>query len=84
MRLHIDDRNGLDALKAELTQYAVILLDGVKQTGVIEADEENGFIVRMIREDDPRWKNEFAFSQHWPTERLSGHVRIKDSRDEYK
>jgi hypothetical protein len=86
MRLHINDRDGTDALKAELTLYAFILLDGVKQDGCIWADEEAGELECYIRQDDPRYKAE-AIKQgpdKGPTEIKKGVVRIKDTRDEYR
>lgn len=71
MRLHIDDARGDDPKKRLLCQTAVIYLDGKVVTKVIEADEENGFIVRY--KDQQR-----GFGQMPEYERLTGKVEIKD------
>lgn len=86
MRLHIDDFNGPDALKAELCRHAIIMLDGRRQWGVIMADEEKGEVLKYIQQDDPRFPSELAKqgNRDWPTETVYGRVVIKDSRDEYK
>lgn len=84
MRLHVNDCMGDDPVKAELTRFAVIYLDGVKQRSVIWADEETGEIECYISFDEMLAKGGYSTNPEWPTEVKKGRVVIKDSRDEYK
>lgn len=80
MKLHIDDRNGVDLHKAALCMRAEIYLDGVQQNRCIMADEEKGVIERYIPQDDPSFKVEMIKQggNCWPTETVSGVVKIVD------
>lgn len=80
MRLSVEDMTGPDPEKAGLCVRAVITLDGVKQERCVEADEEGGFIVVFIDQEDPRFKSEMIKQggECWPVETLYGKVRIID------
>lgn len=80
MKLHIDDMKGPDVYKAQLCNRAKITLDGNEIKRCIEADEEGGFVVAYIPQDDPRFKAEMIKQgcDCWPVETLRGVVRIID------
>lgn len=81
MRLDINERDTWNALQAELNNYAVVLLNGVEQKYVTCADEEKGYIERYALDKYGRIVIE---GEDAKIERLTGVVRIKDRRDEYK
>ena len=56
-----------------------VLLDGVEQRYVIEADDEAGFIVRLKQGSDGRFVHDGDTVQH---ERLEGRVTIEGARRE--
>jgi hypothetical protein len=74
VRLHVDEASSYDPIKRRLCFTAKIYLDGKLMTKVVEADEENGFIVRY--KDQQR-----GFGQMPEYERLTGKVEIKDGGD---
>ena len=81
MRLDINERDTWNALQHELNNHAVVLLNGVEQKYVICADEEQGYIERYVICKDGRVVCEGTEAK---VERLTGVVRIKDKRDEYR
>ena len=81
MRLDINEMETWNALQIELNKYAVVLLNGVEQKYVTCADEEQGYIERYAVDKDGRIVIEGLDAK---IERLTGVVRIKDRRDEYR
>jgi len=81
MRLDINERESWNALQAELNNHAIVLLNGVEQKYVTCADEEQGYIERYALDKDGRVVIEGNDAK---IERLTGVVRIKDKRDEYR
>lgn len=81
MRLDINERESWNALQAELNNHAVVLLNGIEQKYVTCADEEQGYIERYALDKDGRLVIEGNDAK---IERLTGVVRIKDKRDEYR
>jgi hypothetical protein len=78
VKLSIDDLKSTDPARAKLARCALIMLDGVEiKGGVIEADDEAGYIRRYIPSDDPRVKAvPPSPDAEWPTEELLGKVEI--------
>ncbi len=79
MKLSIEDLTGNDPEKAALCLRAVILLNGEKVEMCIEADEEEGYIVRNAVDENGQI---YLDGEEVATERLEGEVRIIDPEKE--
>ncbi|WJZ49038.1 hypothetical protein [Pseudomonas phage PA02_HSun-2022] len=80
MKLSVDDMTGPDPEKAAFCMRAIITLDGKKVERCVTADEEGGYVVAYIAQEDPRFKAEMIKQggDCWPVETLRGVVRIVD------
>ncbi len=81
MRLNIYERESWSPLQHELNTYAKVLLNGVECKYVTCADEEQGYVDRIVTDAKGRFVRD---GDEFKTERLNGVVRIKDTRDEYR
>jgi hypothetical protein len=80
MRLTVEDLYGNDPEKVALCKRAEIYCNDVRQPGCVEADEEGGYVVVYIPQEDPEF-DKARYEQgpdSWPKRRIEGVVRIVD------
>lgn len=77
MHLSMEDFYSYDLPKMAFAQRAVILLDGKMVNCCIEADEENGFVVKY-KTAPSGWVIMTTTEGEAQTEKLTGHVQIID------
>lgn len=78
MNISIHDRNGPDQYKAALCMRARIAMNGRVVQRIVEADEEQGYILQLMNINDPRFKVESQALNDWPLLCFFGRVRIID------
>lgn len=76
MRLTVDDQNSYDPLLRYLASHAIILVDNVIQDYVLVADQEAGYIEKVVFKDGKPVTN--ASGNELQTEIVRGHVLIVD------
>lgn len=80
MKLSIEDYDGTDYAKAVFVTRAVIVLDGRRVERCTEANEEEGYVIRIAADENG---NVIVEGDDIKTQRLCGKVQIIDQKGEF-